>query len=191
MTLGLKDLVVATMTEGTDGKVTYGTPEKMAEVMTADLSVTTAEGTLYADDTVSESVKEFVKGTLKLGIKDLETKIIAMLLGQKVDADNVIYGGADDEPPYVAIGFRAKKKGNQYRYIWLYKVKFKIPNEKFQTKGESIQFNTPEIEGEFFKRADGRWKADYVGLETDEVAQAFLSEVREFREADPDGVPAA
>ena len=184
MTIGLKDLVVATITEGKDGKETYGTPEKMAEVMTADLSVTTAEGTLYADDAVSESVKEFVKGALKLGIKDLETKVIAMLLGQKTDKDNVIYGGADDEPPYVAIGFRAKKSGNKYRYIWLYKVKFKIPNEKFQTKGEAIQFNTPEIEGEFFKRHDGRWKADYTGQETGEVGKNFLKTVREFKAAE-------
>ena len=182
MTVGLKDLVVAPMTESSDGKMTYGEPEKLAEVMTADMSVTTAEGILYADDAVSESVKEFVKGLLKLGIKDLEPEKVAMLLGQKVDADRVVYGGEQDEPPYVAIGFRAKKKSNQYRYIWLYKVKFKIPNEKFQTKGETIQFNTPEIEGEFFKRADGRWKADYVGLETDAVAQTFLSTVREFRE---------
>lgn len=179
MTIGLCDLVVASMTEGDGGKVTYGTPEKLAEVMTADLSVTTAEGTLYADDAVSESVKEFVKGAVKLGIKDLETKIIAMLLGQTVDNDNVIYGGENDEPPYVAIGFRAKKKGNLYRYIWLYKVKFKIPNEKYQTKGEAIQFNTPEIEGEFFKRKDGLWKADFTGEETSDVAKGFLSEVRE------------
>ena len=97
MTIGLKDLVVAPITEGEDGKVTYGEVEKMAEVMTADLSVTTAEGILYADDAVSESVKEFVKGALKLGIKDLETRIIAMLLGQTVDKDDVIYGGADDD----------------------------------------------------------------------------------------------
>lgn len=179
MTIGLKDLVYSTITEGEGGVATYASPKKLAEVMTADLSVTTAEGTLYADDAVSESVKEFVKGVLKLGIKDMETEVVATLLGQEVDDDKVIYGGADDEPPYIAVGFRAKKTGGKYRYIWLYKVKFKIPNEKFQTKGEAIQFNTPEIEGEFFKRHDGRWKADYTGLETSEVAKAFLTEVRE------------
>ena len=179
MTIGLKDLVYATITEGEGGTETYGEPKKLAEVMNADLSVTTAEGTLYADDAVSESVKEFVKGSLKLGIKDLATEDTAALLGQEVDGDDVIYGGADDEPPYVAVGFRAKKTGGKYRYIWLYKVKFKIPNESFKTKGESIEFNTPEIEGEFFKRADGRWKADYVGLETSEVAKEFLTAVRE------------
>lgn len=179
MTIGLKDLVYAPITEGEGGVATYGAVKKLAEVMTADLSVTVAEGILHADDAVSESVKEFVKGALKLGIKDLETETVAELLGQTVDNDKVIYGGAEDEPPYVAVGFRAKKKGAKYRYIWLYKVKFKIPNEKFQTKGESIQFNTPEIEGEFFTRADGLWKADYTGLETSEVAKAFLTEVRE------------
>ena len=179
MTIGLKDLVYATLTEDEAGVATYGEVKKLAEVMSADLSVTTAEGTLYADDAVSESVKEFVKGALKLGIKDLETDTVAELLGQEVDEDKVVYGGADDEPPYVAVGFRAKKTGGKYRYIWLYKVKFKLPNEAFKTKGESIEFNTPEIEGEFFLRTDGRWKADYVGLETSEVAKAFLTQVRE------------
>lgn len=179
MTIGLSNLVVADITENEKGGETYGTPEQLAEAMTADLSVTTAEGVLYADDAVSESVKEFVKGTLKLGIKELGTAMTAKCLGQKMDKDQVIYGGENDEPPYLAIGFRAKKTGGSYRYIWLYKVKFKIPNEKFQTKGESIAFNTPEIEGEFYKRSDGLWKADYTGKETDAVAKAFLDTVRE------------
>lgn len=183
MTIGLKDLVYATIKEGEDGKITYGTPKKLAEVMNADLSVTTAEGTLYADDAVSESVKEFVKGAIKLGIKELATEDTATLLGQGVDDDKVVYGSDKDEPPYVAIGFRAKKTGGRYRYIWLYKVKFKIPNETFKTKGEAIEFNTPEIEGEFFKRADGRWKADFTGLETSEVAKNFLAAVREPKTA--------
>ena len=38
MTLGLKDLYYALCTE-TDGVETYGTPKKMAEAITADLSV--------------------------------------------------------------------------------------------------------------------------------------------------------
>lgn len=183
MTIGLKDLVFAPITIGEGGKETYGAVKKLAEAMSANLSVTVAEGTLYADDAVSESVKEFVKGALSLGIKDLETEVIAELLGQEVDEDQVIYGGADDEPPYVAVGFRAKKKGTTYRYIWLYKVKFKIPNEAFQTKGEAIQFNTPTLEGEFFKRdSDGRWKADHTGDEKEAVAKDFLSKVREKKE---------
>ncbi len=49
MTLGLKDLYYAVCTEA-DGAESYGTPKKMAEAMSADLSVKTADGSLYADD---------------------------------------------------------------------------------------------------------------------------------------------
>ena len=43
MTLGLKDLYYAVCTEA-DGAESYGTPKKMAEAMSADLSVKTADG---------------------------------------------------------------------------------------------------------------------------------------------------
>ena len=183
MTLGLKDLYYALITIK-DGVETYGTPIKMAEVISADLSVTTAEGALYADDAVSESVKEFVKGTLKLGVKDLESTVLAALLGQEVDTNQVVWSGANDEPPYVAIGFRAKKTGGNYRYVWLQKVQFKTPAEKYQTKGESINFQTPEIEGTFYKTlGTGKWKADYVGLETSTVAQSWYTAVKTYTPA--------
>ena len=151
MTLGLKDLYYAVCTEA-DGAESYGTPKKMAEAMSADLSVKTADGSLYADDTLSESVTEFASGTLKLGIKDLTPEVLAELLGQAVDKNSVVWAGKEDEPPYVAVGFRAKKTGGKYRYVWLLKAKFKVPSEKYETKGESIKFNTPDIEASFTTR---------------------------------------
>lgn len=179
MTLGLRDLYYAIITEE-EGIENYGEPKKMAEAMTADLSVTVAEATLYADDALSESVKEFTSGTLKLGIKDLEPETLADLLGQEVDENQVVWAG-DDEPPYVAIGFRARKTGGRYKYIWLQKVKFKVPAEKYQTKGESITFTTPEIEGTFTRtKATGKWKAEYVGLPTDEVATGWFASVKTY-----------
>ena len=107
---------------------------------------------MYADDTLSESVTEFASGTLKLGIKDLTPEVLAELLGQAVDKNSVVWAGKEDEPPYVAVGFRAKKTGGKYRYVWLLKAKFKVPSEKYETKGESIKFNTPDIEASFTTR---------------------------------------
>lgn len=177
MTLGLRDLFYALCTE-TDGVEEYGAPKRMAEAMTADLSVKTADGTLYADDTLSESVSEFSSGTLKLGVKDLTPEVLAELLGQEVDKNKVVWAGKDNEPPYVAVGFRAKKTGGKFRYVWLLKAKFKVPSEKYETKGESIKFNTPEIEADFTARKkDGLWKADFVGAETDTAAATWFTEV--------------
>ena len=183
-TIGLDKLYYAKITEDKDGNETYETPIPLAKAMTADLSVELAEATLYADDGAAEIVKEFKSGTLSLGIDDLGATIASDLTGATIDSDGVIISTQEDGGAPVAVGFRAKKTGGNYRYIWLYKVKFKIPNEKFQTKGEAIQFNTPEIEGEFFKRHDGRWKADYTGQETGEVGKNFLKTVREFKAAE-------
>lgn len=187
MTLGLRDLYYAICTETeADGGVTeeYGAPKKMADIMTAELSVSTADATLYADDVLSESATEFSSGSLKLGIKDLTPEVLAECLGQLVDKNKVVWAGKDNEPPYIAIGFRAQKKGGKFRYVWLLKCKFKIPSEKYETKGESITFQTPEVEAIFtVRKKDGLWKADFVGLPTDTAATTWFTKVPEPAEA--------
>ena len=183
MTIGLRDLYYAVCTE-TDGAETYGTPKRMAEVMTADLSVKTADGSLYADDTLSESVTEFANATLKMGIKDLTPETTAEILGQTVDKNKVVWAGKNDEPPFIAVGFRAQKTGGRFRYVWLLKGKCKLPSEKYETKGESIKFNRPEIEAEFSTRKkDGRWKADFTGREDEAAAKTWFDQVVEPAEA--------
>lgn len=178
-TVGLRDLYRAPITIGADGTETYGTPVRMAKAITAELSVEVAEAILYADDGADEIVKEFVSGELKLNVNDLFPADLAAILGQTQDDDKVVYAGEEDDPPYFAIGFRAKKAGGQYKYLWLYKVKFAIPNEKYATKGDKLEFNTPEIVGQFIKRPDGLWKAEHVAAPTETAAQGWFTSVRE------------
>lgn len=178
-TIGLRDLYRAPITVDENGVENYGAPIRMAKAISAELSVEVAEAVLYADDGEDEVVKEFVSGELTLNVNDLLPTDLAALLGQTQDGDGVLYAGENDEPPYFAIGFRAKKGGGQFKYIWLYKVKFAIPNEKYQTKGDSIEFTTPEIVGTFIKRSDGLWKAEHVALPADAVAAAWFTAVRE------------
>ena len=164
---------------GTSGAEEYGTPVRMAKAISAELSVEVAEAILYADDGADEVVKEFVSGEITLNVNDLLPADLAALLGQKQDTDKVVYGSDSDEAPYTAIGFRAKKAGGTYKYIWLYKVKFAIPDENYTTKGDSIEFTTPEIVGQFIKRSDGLWKAEHVAEPTNSVATAWFTSVRE------------
>lgn len=190
MTLGLRDLFAAKITIGDDGSETYATPKRLAKAISAELSVEKAEATLFADDAVDETFSEFTKGALKLNVNDISNADAAELLGQEMDADKVLYAGEADDPPYWAIGFRAKKSGGRYKYVWLYKAKFKIPNEKYETKGDGITIGTPEIEAEFIKRdKDGRWKADYVGTPDDAVASKWFTAVREPVAETPTNTP--
>ena len=164
--IGLDKLYYSKSTEDADGNETYATPIPLAKAMTADLSVELAEATLYADDGAAEIVKEFKSGTLSRGIDDLGATIASDLTGSTLDSDGVVISAAEDGGAPVAVGFRAKKANGKYKYYWLYRVKFGIPATNLATKGDSITFSTPTIEGTIMRRnkADGvgkhPWKAE-------------------------------
>ena len=151
-TIGLDKLYYAKITEDSSGNETYGTPTVLAKAMTADLSVELNEATLYADDGAAEVVKEFKSGTLSLGIDDIGATIASDLTGATIDSNGVIVSSSEDGGDPVAVGFRAKKSNGKYRYYWLYRVKFGIPATNLATKGDSITFSTPTIEGTILRR---------------------------------------
>ena len=165
-TIGLDKLYYAKITEGADGEETYGNPIQLAKAISADLSVELAEATLYADDGAAEVAKEFKSGTLSLGIDDIGTEAASVLTGATIDKNKVVVSASEDNGSPVAIGFRAKKANGKYRYFWLYRVIFGIPSTNLATKGDSITFSTPTIEGTVLRRnkADTRgkhpWKAE-------------------------------
>ena len=165
-TIGLDKLYYAKITEDANGNETYATPASLAKAMTADLTVELAEATLYADDGAAEMVKEFKSGTLSLGVDDLGATIASDLTGATIDSSGVIISTAEDGGAPVAVGFRAKKANGKYKYYWLYRVKFGIPATNLATKGDSITFSTPTIEGTILRRnkadANGKhpWKAE-------------------------------
>ena len=80
------------------------------------------------------------------------------------------------------------KSNGKYRYYWLYRVKFGIPATNLATKGDSITFSTPTIEGTIMRRnkedAFGKhpWKAEVTeGAEgvDQEVIDGWYEEVYE------------
>ena len=158
-TIGLDKLYYAPITENADGEETYGEPAVLAKAISAELSVELNEAILYADDGAAEVVKEFKSGTLTLGIDDIGAEIASALSGATIDANGVVISGSDDGGTPVAVAFRARKSNGKYRYYWLYRVKFGIPATNLQTKGDSISFQTPTIEGTILRRN----KVDYSG----------------------------
>ena len=171
-TIGLDKLFYAKITEDESGDETYATPVQLAKAMTADLSVELAEATLYADDGASEIVKEFKNGTLSLGVDDIGAAAASDLTGATIDANGVVVSASEDGGEPVAVGFRAKKSNGKYKYYWLYRVKFGIPATNLATKGDSITFSTPTIEGTILRRnkVDGKgkhpWKAEVTEGDT-------------------------
>ena len=187
-TIGLDKLFYAKITEDKDGNETYATPVQLAKAMTADLSVELAEATLYADDGAAEIVKEFKSGTLSLGVDDLGGTVASDLTGSTIDSNGVVISTAEDGGTPVAVGFRAKKSNGKYRYFWLYRIKFGIPATALATKGDSITFNTPTIEGTIMRRnkVDGKgkhpWKAEVTEGDSGVTAATITNWYKEVYE---------
>lgn len=173
-TIGLKDLYYSIITEDSSGHETYATPVRLAPAMTAGLSLNFDEAKLYADDKVEDDLTEFTSGTISLGVSAITEAVAAILTGATVDNNGCLVDTGDDTAPYVAIGFRAKTSKGKYRYVWLYRVKFATPNDTFNTKGESISFDSPTIEGTFYPRnkPDSRGKHPWRYSVTEDESQS-------------------
>ena len=171
-TIGLDKLHLAEITEDEQGNETYATPTVFAKAISADLSIELNEATIYADDGQSEVVKEFKGGTISLGVDDIGHQIAAKLIGATLDKNGVLVSGSEDKAKPVAIGFRAKKSNGKYKYYWLYRVLFGVPATNLATKGDSISFSTPTIEGTIMRRnkVDSKgihpWKAEVTETDT-------------------------
>jgi phi13 family phage major tail protein len=171
-TIGLDKLYYAKITEDENGNETYGTPSQLAKAISADLSVELNEATLYADDGQAEIVREFKSGTITLSVDEIGHDIVADLVGAEIDSNGVLISGDNDSAKPVAIGFRARKSNGKYKYYWLYRVLFSIPATNLATKGDSITFSTPTIEGTILRRnkpdtsSKHPWKAEVTESES-------------------------
>jgi phi13 family phage major tail protein len=165
-TIGLDKLYYSKITEDETGNETYGTPVQLAKAIDADIAIELLEAILYADDGADTTIKEFKSGTLTLGIDDIGVQTAQDLAGAVLDTNGVLISTGEDEPNPVAIGFRAKSASGFYRYFWLYRVTFGIPSTTLKTRGDSIEFSTPSIEGTITRRnkvdtqSKHPWKAE-------------------------------
>lgn len=166
--IGLRYPVYSPATE-TDSAITYGTGAVLAKAISANISIENNDVKLYADDVIAEIDSSFASGTVTIGVDDLydaaKVALLDYIEGDTVDATT----GAKElsigtaSPAYVGFGFYGKvvrHKIPYWRAIWLKKVQFVEPSDELATKGESVEFGTPELEGTIMMAADGKWKEE-------------------------------
>lgn len=181
--VGLKYLVAAPLNE--DGK-TYGTGFVVAKMIKATVNANSNDVKLYADDGVAESDKSFKDGTISLNVDDLTQKVYADMLGHKYTAEagdgetktpETVVASANDIAPYLGTGFYGEVRRNNkpsFQAKWLKKTQFAEPNDETETKGETMAFQTPTVEGTVFKADDGSWK-EQAEFKTEAEAREWLN----------------
>ena len=164
--IGLTNLWYGILTEGPDGTPTYGGAKSFGKAVSAKVDVSANDATLYADDALVEADTSFQSATVTLGIADDDMTVFAEILGHKVaEEGGEMVRSADDAAPWVGLGRVVTKIVNGkhvYKGEFLCKVKFSEPSQEDETKGESVDFSTPEIEGTAATLASGQWSAAQV-----------------------------
>ena len=173
--ISLKNMKGATLTEDNSG-ATYSTGFTIGRAITANITIATKDGKLYADDVPAEAIKEFDSGNISLGVAELEYDIQESLLGHKV-VSGTMTANVNDTAPYVGVGFCGQviRGGTRkWRAIWFYKVIFAEPSDENQTKGESITFHTPTIAGTIMPIKNGDWKTETI-VDTEDAAIDWIN----------------
>ena len=150
--IGCDNLVYAVLTadDGTTDP-TYGEVKPALGVMSLNINPNASQETIFYDDGPGESAATLGNIEVEIQKNELTTEQKADFLGHTIDSKGAIVYGANDTPPWVAIGYRTLKSNGKYRYVWLYKGKFLEPEDNSETKGDSINFQSETIVGRFVK----------------------------------------
>lgn len=137
---------------------------------------------LYADDRLKEKTMIFSKGDITLGIDDDHDDVFNDILGRKATSNgNQEYPEAvsniSDIAPYVGFGQVITKRIDNvpmFKAEFLPKVQFKPFTTDKKTKGNSLEYTTPSVEGNFYENADGDYEKHQT-FKTYDEAVAYLN----------------
>ena len=160
--VGLKNFVIAPITQDTEQGTTYGDLQLVAGAIEASVTPgTTDPDVQYADDTEFDVLYPDPETTFTTKMVDIPLSIQEMIFNNTIDENGVLIRKASDKPPYFAAGFKSEKSNGKFRYVWLYKVRAKPLTENYATKeGTTLTRQTGEIEWTAIKRtSDGAYQA--------------------------------
>lgn len=188
--IGLSKPYIATYVNN-NGTVTYSARTVLGKYTNLDLSLDSAdENILYADNGPAESDSQFSGGTVTVTTDDLLAAAFKTALGLTEQAISTTVTTAtpkwmvfDDSQnaPYFALGGVIKKKVNgAYKWVCfvLEKIKFRNPDLSVATQGETIEWQTPELEATILRSdASGHpWFRMSSELDSEEDAVAILED---------------
>lgn len=151
-----------------------------------------SENILYADNGPAESDSGFAGGTFSVSTDDLRPAIAKAIFGlteEDIDTTGVTTTGAkwqvndDDQAiPYLGVGgVLTKKVDGEMKFVAfvLEKVKFQNNGMDVITHGETIEWQTPTLEGRLFRSDNAKHSWRRVSTLLDSEAEAIAA-VKDF-----------
>lgn len=158
MRIGVKKFYYSLITINESGTEEYATPVRIQGVNTININPNSSSATYYAEDQAWETATTIGQIDVEINLAELTLADQAILLGQ-TKSGAIYTAGGDDNAPYLAIGFESLKSDGNIRYTWLYKGKFRVPENNNETKGESVNLQPDVLMGTFISRIlDGQYR---------------------------------
>ena len=183
--VGMLHPVAATIaTEAEGAAITYNAGMVIGKAIQGNVTWNRPDNPLYADDATAEDDNGLTGGSIELGVDDLTDAVRAYMLGlQEAGTPGAgepqIYDLTEDAAPYVGFGYirvRRKNGVTSYQGLWYHKAMFGENSEAAQTKGESIEWQTPTLTGRLFGvRNDATGKAKFRQQGTFDTLEAALT----------------
>lgn len=135
--VGVDNIYFSLVTQDDASAYAAGTPAYLAPAMTISQKPKTSAKTQYADNQPFDAMSSEGETSIDVEITGLQLGVLATLLGRVYDTATGRMFDNGGTPPDVAIGFRAKKRGGDYRYYWFLKGNFMSPTEDQSTETDS------------------------------------------------------
>lgn len=135
--VGVDNIYYALVTTDNASAYAAGTPAYLAPAMTISQKPKTSSKTQYADNQPFDAMSSEGETTIDVEITGLPLDTLAVLLGRVYDVATGRLFDNGGTPPDIALGFRAKKRGGDYRYYWFLKGNFMSPAEDQATETDS------------------------------------------------------
>ena len=146
----------------TNSATEYGSGEYVDRLMRVKVSPEYDTPTVYADDGIAEQMHLFKNAGVELGTTTIPRRVEPIIFGNTYDeTKQSVSDKEDDTGSFCGFAFfvceRIEGK-DVYVVHFLKKVRFKMPADEFETKGETINFKTPVITGTAYADKTGEWR---------------------------------
>lgn len=143
----------------TDSATAYEAEEPTAVkgLTEAGFNLNPQSATFFADNGPYDTAVGTGEFDIAIACADVPPNLQADIYGYEYDSESGELAMSEINSPYIALQYRVQKSSSAYRYVTIYKAKALPNEEKAQTKGGSINFQTNGFSLKGAKRLkDGR-----------------------------------
>lgn len=153
-------------------------PVQLGRLCKANLTVNMANGELYCDDELGESLSEFASGTLAVETDDMLDEVASVVYGCEVENKTVHYKYGD-QPPGGGLGYvkgLVRHSVKSFKGVFYPRAKAALGNDSAQTRGNSITFGTTSTNFTIFACNSEDWRLTEE-FDTEKDAKAWVDEM--------------